>query len=91
LRSLVLADTCADMPHLPIEIQRLRGALGAETVAIMQRHDALGSLDHPKYQAAITFLSQRHVCRFDQWPELLERSLADRNMAVYGAMQSDQA
>ena len=87
LRSLVLADTCADMPHLATELQRLRGALGAETVAMMQRHEALGSLDHPEYQAAITLLNHRHVCRLDQWPEPLERSLADWNMAVYGAMQ----
>ena len=43
----------------------LRGALGSETVAMMQRHEAMGTLDHPQYQAAITLLNYRHVCRLE--------------------------
>lgn len=87
LRTLILENTCGDMPHLQTELNRLRDALGPETVAMMQRHEAQGTLDHPEYQAAITILNYRHVCRLDEWPASLHRSLDDWNMAVYGAMQ----
>jgi len=87
LKTVILENTCADMPHLVSELDRHRAALGPETVAMMQRHEARGSLDHPEYQAAITILNYRHVCRLSEWPDSLERSLSDWNMNVYGAMQ----
>ncbi len=86
-KSLVLADGAGDIPHLVSELNRLREALGAETVEMMQRHEAAGSLDHPAYEAAVTLLNYRHVCRLDDWPAPLRRSLDDWNMAVYGTMQ----
>jgi len=87
LKSLILENTCGDMPHLITELDRLREALGPETVAMMQRHEAEGTLDHPEYEAAITILNYRHVCRLDAWPASLQRSLDDWNMNVYGTMQ----
>ncbi|MEM1314545.1 MAG: proline iminopeptidase-family hydrolase, partial [Pseudomonadota bacterium] len=87
LRTLILENTCGDIPHLTQELNRLREALGPETVAMMQRHEALGALDHPEYEAAVTILNYRHVCRMDVWPDAVNRSLSDWNMDVYGAMQ----
>ena len=54
---------------------------------MMLRHEAEGTLDHPEYQAAITLLNYRHVCRLDEWPAPVKRSLDDWNMDVYGTMQ----
>lgn len=87
LRTLILEDTVADMPHLIGELERLRGALGAETVAMMQAHEAAGTIDHPEYLAAITLLNYRHVCRLKEWPAPVNRSLSDWNMGPYGTMQ----
>jgi proline iminopeptidase len=87
LKSLILADTCGDMPHLVSELDRLRGALGSETVAMMLRHEAEGTLDHPEYQAAVTILNYRHVCRLDVYPDSVTRSLKNWNMEIYGLMQ----
>jgi proline iminopeptidase len=87
LKSLVLSNTCGDMPHLIEELNRLREALGSETVKMLLRHEAEGTLDHPEYQAAITLLNYRHVCRLDTWPDPVNRSLDDWNMNVYGTMQ----
>jgi proline iminopeptidase len=87
LRTLILENTVADMPHLISELERLRAALGPETVAMMQRHEAEGTLDHPEYQAAVTILNYRHVCRLDQWPAPVQRSLDDWNMGPYQTMQ----
>lgn len=87
LRTLILENTVADMPHLISELERLRAALGPETVAMMQRHEAEGTLDHPEYQAAVTILNYRHVCRLDDWPAPVQRSLDDWNMGPYQTMQ----
>lgn len=87
LKTVILEDTAADLPHLSRELDRLRGALGPETVAMMLAHEADGTLDHPEYQAAITILNYRHVCRLMEWPGPLRRSLEDWNMDPYGTMQ----
>lgn len=87
VKSLILADTAADLPHLARELERLRAALGPETVAMMLAREAAGTIDHPEYQAAITLLNHRHVCRLETWPAPLKRSLDDWNMGPYGTMQ----
>ncbi|WP_110686363.1 proline iminopeptidase-family hydrolase [Salinicola aestuarinus] len=87
LKTMILENTVADIPHLSRELGRLREALGPETVAMMNRHEALGQLDHPAYQAALTLLNYRHVCRLDDLPAPVERSLNDWNKAPYEAMQ----
>lgn len=87
LKTLILENTAADIPHLVSELDRLREALGSETVAMMQRHEAMGTLDHPEYQAAVTLLNYRHVCRLDEWPAPINRSLDDWNMGPYVTMQ----
>jgi proline iminopeptidase len=87
LKTVILEDTCGDMPHLVSELERLRAALGPETVAMMQQHEAEGTVDHPEYQAAITILNYRHVCRLKEWPAPLRRSLEGWNMDIYRTMQ----
>ena len=87
IRTLILANTCGDLPHLTTELNRMREALGSETVAMMLHHEALGSLDHPEYQAAVTILNYRHVCRLKAWPASLLASVNDWNMGPYGTMQ----
>ncbi len=87
LKTLILEDTVADMPHLVSELERLRAALGPETVAMMQRHEAEGTVNHPEYLGAITILNYRHVCRLAEWPAPLRRSLDDWNMGPYETMQ----
>jgi proline iminopeptidase len=87
LRSLLLNSTCGDIPHLSAELDRLRQALGPEAYDMMLRHEAEGTYDHPEYQAAITLLNYRHVCRLQDWPAPLKRSAADWNQEPYRAMQ----
>lgn len=69
------------------ELNRHREALGSETVAMMQRCEAEGKLEHPAYKAAITLLNYRHVLRLDVWPKSVTASLDDWNAEVYGTMQ----
>ena len=87
LKTIILEDTCADMPHLIQELDRHRAALGPETVAMMQRHEAEGTLDHPEYAAVVTLLNYRHVCRLQTWPPPLQRSIDGWNLQPYETMQ----
>jgi len=87
LKTLVLGSTVADIPHLRSELERLKAALGSESVTMMQRHEAEGSFDHPEYAAAVTLLNYRHVCRLAEWPAPVKRSLDDWNMGPYTAIQ----
>mgnify|MGYP001324929548 FL=1 len=87
IRSLILANTCGDLQHLTTELNRMREALGSETVAMMLHHEAMGTIDHPEYQAAISILNYRHVCRLKEWPSSLLASVDDWNMGPYGTMQ----
>jgi proline iminopeptidase len=87
LRTLILSSTVADIPHLSSELDVLRAALGPETVTMMKRHEAEGTTDHPEYMGAITVLNYRHVCRLQQFPAPVKRSLDDWNMGPYKTMQ----
>ena len=87
LKTVILENTCGDMPHLVSQLERLRAALGPETIAMMQQHEAEGSLEHPEYQAAITILNYRHVCRLKEWPAPLLRSTEGWNRDIYRIMQ----
>jgi proline iminopeptidase len=87
IRSYVCADGACDIPHLVGELNRLRDALGSETVAMMLRFEAENNLDHPAYKAAVTVLNYRHVCRLDVWPDALNRSIDGWNMGPYVTMQ----
>jgi proline iminopeptidase len=87
LKSLVLSNTSADMPHMIEELNRLRRALGSETQAMMLAHEAAGNYKHPEYEAAITLLSYRHVYRLRELPESVRASIEHENHAIYFAMQ----
>jgi proline iminopeptidase len=87
LKSLILSNTCGDMPHLVGELNRHREALGHETVAMMQRFEAVGNYEHPAYKAAITILNYRHVFRNDVWPKTVRDAFKKINMDIYGTMQ----
>ena len=54
---------------------------------MMQRHEAQGTFTHPEYMGAITVLNYRHVCRLQETPAPVKRSLSDWNMAPYSAVQ----
>jgi proline iminopeptidase len=86
-KTITLADGAANIPHLVTELERLRGALGSETIAMMQRHEAEGTTDHPEYKGAVDVLNYRHVCRLQVWPDAVQASLNDWNMGPYMAIQ----
>jgi proline iminopeptidase len=87
IKTLLLEGGAANIPHLIGEMNRLRWALGSETVAMMVRHEAEGTNDHPEYKAAIDVLTYRHVCRLQVWPDSLMRSIAGFNADFFNEVQ----
>ncbi len=87
IKSMVLANTSADMPHLIGEIEGHRNALGAETVAMMQMFEARQDYDHPAYKAAVTLLDYRHIRRLADAPKPALASKDGFNYPIFLAMQ----
>jgi proline iminopeptidase len=87
VKTLILSNTAGDLPHLVEELNRLRSALGPETVTMMLKREAEGSIDHPEYNAAVELLNWRHVHRLETMPPALQRSMDGMVFDIYNAMQ----
>lgn len=86
VRGFIAADTAFDLPAMQRGFDRVKSALGPETVAMMSRHEAEATTDHPEYQAAVTLLMYRHVCRLHPWPEVLGWCMQNIGEEVFSAM-----
>lgn len=88
LKALVLADSPASMPVWIEETGRLRDALPEEVKAVLSRHEAAGTTDHPDYAKATKAFNARHVCRLDPLPDAVKRTNAamEADSHVYNLM-----
>jgi len=87
LHTLILQGTAADIPLLTSEMERLRSALGHETLSMMHRYEAESDFNNPEYLAAINLLNHRHVCRLPEIPDSYQRSRDGFNRSIYEHMQ----
>jgi len=86
VRTFVAADTAFDLGGMQRGFDRKKQALGDQTVTMMARHEAEGTTDHPEYQAAVTLLMYRHVCRLHPWPESLSWCMQNLGEEVFARM-----
>jgi proline iminopeptidase len=86
LRSLVLYSGAASIPEHLAGLRTLRARLPPETRAVLSRYEAIGETDNPDYLAAVEVLNQRHLCRINPRPALLEESLQHVALPVYTTM-----
>lgn len=86
VKTIISANGLADVPLHLANLERLRSALGHETIVMMARHEAAGTTSHPEYQGAINILNYRHLCRCPDWPAPLVRSFEGLNMDIYDTM-----
>lgn len=86
VRTFIAADTAFDLPRMQRGFDQKKQALGAETAVMMSRHEAEGTTDHPEYQAAVTLLMYRHVCRLHPWPESLSWCMQNLGEEVFAQM-----
>jgi proline iminopeptidase len=86
LKSLVLYSGAASTAECVAGMDSLRRQLPAETQVLLARYEASEETDHPDYLAAMAILYQRHLCRLDPWPELLQESMDQMGFPVYNTM-----
>jgi proline-specific peptidase len=75
--SLTLASTSASVSQFEAEVSRLRAELPPDVHETMQRFEAVGDYESPKYQAAVFEFYRRHLCRLAEVPEPFQRSIAN--------------
>ncbi len=89
LASLVLSSSPASIPQWEAETGRLRQELPPDVQAVLDEHEAAGTLDSPEYEAAAMEFYKRHVCRIQPFPEFVQRTFAGlaEHPDVYMTMQ----
>lgn len=87
LASLVLSDPCLSIPRYAAGAAALRAALPADVQAVLDRHEAAGTMDSEEYQDATMEFYRRHVCRLDPWPDPVMRTFGQLNQTIYERMQ----
>lgn len=85
--SLTIASSPASMIQWAAEANRLRTKLPAETQAVLGKHEAENTTDHPDYIAATQAFYDRHVCRVP-YPPYVAKSFEKlaANPEVYNTM-----
>jgi proline-specific peptidase len=73
--SAVLASTSASTAQFVAEASALKRQLPESVQEVMGRYEANGDFAHPEYQAAVLEFYKRHLCRLDDWPPYLMRSV----------------
>ncbi len=84
---LILSSTLASLEQWAAEQLKLRVALPAAVIEVLDRHERAGTYDDPEYEEAMQAYSDRHFYRGPQPRPELERMAAEKSTAVYRAMQ----
>lgn len=84
---LILSSTLASVDQWAAEQLKLRNALPADVVEVLERHERAGTYDDPDYERAMEAYFDRHFYRGPQPRPEVERMMAEKAPAVYRAMQ----
>jgi proline iminopeptidase len=84
---LILSSTLASVDQWAAEQLKLRAALPADVVAVLDRHDRAGTYDDPEYDKAMEAYFVRHFYRGPKPRAELEAMNASKSVEVYRAMQ----
>jgi L-proline amide hydrolase len=84
---LILSSTLASVDQWAAEQLKLRAALPAEVVAVLDRHDRAGTYDDPEYDQAMEAYFDRHFYRGPKPRAEIEAMSAAKAVEVYRAMQ----
>jgi len=75
LQSFVLASTSASVPQFSAECDRLISELPQEHREALQYHGARAEFEHEAYAAAEAVFYSRHLCRLEEWPDCILRTV----------------
>jgi proline-specific peptidase len=86
LASLIVASSPASMRQWVKETARLRSELPQEVQETLSRHEEAGTTGSQEYEEACMVFYRRHVCRLEEWPDYVERSMMALPNQVYLTM-----
>ena len=86
LTSLVLSSTLASIEEWVVEARRLRAALPADVVEVLDRHEQTGTFDDPEYREAMRVFDDHYIHRGARGTPELARMHAEKGPEVYRAM-----
>jgi L-proline amide hydrolase len=88
LRSLILSNSPASEQVLLDEAHRMRRDLPADVQAVLDEHEAAGTIDDPAYLEATEAFYDRHICRVLPYPPEVQASFdaVAADPTVYRAM-----
>ena len=86
LTSLVLSSTLASIEEWVLEARRLRAALPADVVEVLDRHEQVGTFDDPEYREALGVFDDHYIHRGAKRTPELARMYAEKGPEVYLAM-----
>lgn len=75
LAGLIVSSSPPSVDRAVREMNELRRQLPADVQRVLDGHEARSFFDCPEYTAAVMVFYKRHLCRLDEWPEFVERSL----------------
>lgn len=85
--SLTIASSPASVPKWMKELERLRAELPQDVQDTLLKHEQNGTTDSSEYEEASMVFYKRHLCRMEDWPEPLSRSLGPQlGKQVYNTM-----
>lgn len=87
LMGVVISNMVASVASYVRHLNELRAALPAAMQEEMAEYEAHENFTHPRYLEIMDVLYRRHLCRLEEWPAGVTRSLLRINMDVYGTMQ----
>ena len=87
IASLILSSTLASVDQWAEEQLKLRAALPADVIEVLDRHDRAGTYDDPEYEEAMGAYFDRHFYRGPQPRVEIDRMMAEKATDVYRAMQ----
>lgn len=85
--SLTIASSPASVPKWMKELERLRAELPQDVQDTLLQHEQNGTTDSSEYEEASMVFYKRYLCRMEDWPEPLSRSLGPQlGKQVYNTM-----
>ena len=82
VKSFIAANPGADMDFHMAELRRLIGAFGDETLRMVERHEAEGTIDDPEYKAFCTLFYRRHQDRRPTGARWREQAAGELNFGI---------
>jgi proline iminopeptidase len=86
LRSIILASPVINTHRWIADCTAYRRQLPEDLQAVLDKHEAEGTVLSDAYQDAVMVFYRRHLCRADPWPWEIERAFELFNYDLYQAM-----